>query len=880
MHDMQGLGAMLNVRQWFVWRLTWDEVAAKYNKVPCYPDGSWPMSAKDSSNWNEYSVVRDNVDRLRNGGNGTYALGFWLTNNTGYWFLDIDDCVVDKTLKPIAQELYGLLAGAATEWSSSGRGLHIFGHGTVPAHAKRGPAGSGLEFYTHDRGIAFGLTGQVYGNADTDHTIAITMMVNKYFPYGADADVTPDSAFDTPDPLWRGVTDDVALIRMMERSVNRSAAAMFGGDVTGTVNFGDLFSRNVPKLCERWPDDGGGYDESSADAAMIGALAFWTGRDAPRIDRIMRQSELYRSKWDENRDDKTYLRYSIDRVLRLHKQAGNGILGQRSAVSNMASANASSGIGVGASVGTERIVTHANGFPFRPEPTMDGRGNSGKPTAAFPSAGDNTQTPGSTGQLRREVAYDVNSTAVISSEVDSDKWQAAKEHQDAFNAASTGSEIETVASRAASDPRMTDDLAYSLGADMHARFKLIGIAKPLAWCRAQCIPQVALTIRQDGFVRTEDDVIERSQTNVTRAVQIWPEGVRYDNFTGRIILGTRPFEDMDYTRAIIYAESLNVPPPTIGQMRMAVSLVAHQNAYDAGQDWLNGLQWDGIERVEGSLINLFALDDTMYHRSVARYMWTAMAGRILEPGVKADAVPVFISEEGFNKTSFVEALPPSPEYYGLLTMEGKRDDLSRKIKGKMVMEWGELDGLKTRERTHMLNFITQRHEQWVEKFETMETQYARRMLIIGTANDGSFLDAHARERRMLPIMLERQACNIPMLKRHRDQLWAEARVLFQRNGVEWQAAQMSAAPERDKFREGDPMEIHVASFLRAKVGPESKFKISEIVAWLQTELGMRQRANQNTIGAILKKLGYHKRSLHGLMYWRKDVFDDVDETGS
>lgn len=862
MHDMQGLGAMLNVRQWFVWRLTWDEVAAKYNKVPCYPDGSWPMSAKDSSNWNEHGVARGNLDRLRAGNNPqgvTFALGMWLTNDTGYWFVDIDDCVVNGQLKPIAQELYGLLAGAATEWSSSGRGLHIFGRGTVPAHAKRGPHGTDIEFYTHDRGIAFGLTGQVYGSADTDHTIAITMMVNKYFPYGADADVVPDSAFDTPDPLWRGPKEDVSLIGMMERSVNRSAAAMFGGDATGVVNFADLFSRNVPKLCERWPDDGGGYDESSADAAMIGALAFWTGRDAPRIERIMRQSELFRSKWDENRDDKTYLRYSIDRVLRLHKQAENAVLGQRNATAN-------GGGSVAGNVGTngqgvERAGTHANGFPFKPNDVAIGQSGMGAMPGQLAGGANGVPQP---------------STAVISSEVESTKWQAAKQYQDAFNAAATGAEIEAVALNAASDPRMTDDLAYSLGADMHARFKLIGIAKPLAWCRAQCIPQVALTIRQDGFVRTEDDVIERSQTNVTRAVQIWPERVRYDKFTGRIILGAKPFEDTDYTRAILYAESLNVPPPTIGQMRMAVSLVAQENAYDAGQDWLNALQWDGIDRVECSLINLFALDDTLYHRSVARYMWTAMAGRILEPGVKADAVPVFISEEGFNKTSFVEALPPSPEYYGLLSMEGKRDDLSRKIKGKMVMEWGELDGLKTRERTHMLNFITQRHEQWVEKFETMETQYARRMLIIATANDDSFLDAHAKERRMLPIKIERQACDIPMLKLHRDQLWAEARVLFLRNGVEWQAAQMSAAPERDKFRESDPLEIHVGAFIRAKVGPESKFKIAEVVAWLQTEIGMRGRVSQQSIAVILKKSGFHQRSLHGFKIWRKNEFYDFE----
>ena len=38
-------------------------------------------------------------------------------------------------------------------------------------------------------------------------------------------------------------------------------------------------------------------DHSSADLALCNILAFWTGRDANQIDRIFRQSALYRDKW-------------------------------------------------------------------------------------------------------------------------------------------------------------------------------------------------------------------------------------------------------------------------------------------------------------------------------------------------------------------------------------------------------------------------------------------------------------------------------------------------------------------------------------------------------------------------------------------------------
>lgn len=73
--------------------------------------------------------------------------------------------------------------------------------------------------------------------------------------------------------------DDIALIEKMFRATNGpSIKALWGGDTSAY-----------------------GGDESSADQALCNHLAFWTGRDPTRIDRLFRQSGLYREKW--NRQD-------------------------------------------------------------------------------------------------------------------------------------------------------------------------------------------------------------------------------------------------------------------------------------------------------------------------------------------------------------------------------------------------------------------------------------------------------------------------------------------------------------------------------------------------------------------------------------------------
>ncbi len=77
-------------------------------------------------------------------------------------------------------------------------------------------------------------------------------------------------------------------------------AALFG-----KAGFSDLWEARTDPLASTYPADASGasaYNASSADAALAQHLAFWTGRDCARIERLMRQSALARSKWDDRPD--------------------------------------------------------------------------------------------------------------------------------------------------------------------------------------------------------------------------------------------------------------------------------------------------------------------------------------------------------------------------------------------------------------------------------------------------------------------------------------------------------------------------------------------------------------------------------------------------
>lgn len=95
---------------------------------------------------------------------------------------------------------------------------------------------------------------------------------------------------------WRGPTDDDELLRRMLATAP-SAAAAFGSRAT----FAQLWNADAEALARSYPaagrSDGMAYDASSADAALAAHLAFWTGKDAARMERLMERSALARDKW-------------------------------------------------------------------------------------------------------------------------------------------------------------------------------------------------------------------------------------------------------------------------------------------------------------------------------------------------------------------------------------------------------------------------------------------------------------------------------------------------------------------------------------------------------------------------------------------------------
>jgi putative DNA primase/helicase len=76
-------------------------------------------------------------------------------------------------------------------------------------------------------------------------------------------------------------------------------------------------AKNGDRFHALWNGDTSAYDgdDSRADLALCGMLAFWTGRDAGRMDSMFRTSGLMRTKWDRRSGETTYGMRTIEAAI-------------------------------------------------------------------------------------------------------------------------------------------------------------------------------------------------------------------------------------------------------------------------------------------------------------------------------------------------------------------------------------------------------------------------------------------------------------------------------------------------------------------------------------------------------------------------------------
>jgi len=268
MADMHIPAVLRRQPQWVCWRT--EDRDGEATKVPIDAQTGVYASVAEPATWTDFATAQQYARDTP----GIAGVGFVFTGDDPYAGVDLDDCR-DPATGDIADWAVAVLRqlDSYTERSPSDTGFHVIVEGTVPDGGVR--AGH-LELYDENR--YFTVTGERVPGAPrrvAERSEALCAIHREYFAEADDGDAEADGASKRPGVA---LSDEELLAKARNAANGEKFRALWNGDTAG------------------YPS------HSEADLALCTLLAFWTGGDAERIERLFNRSGLVRAKWRDRPD--------------------------------------------------------------------------------------------------------------------------------------------------------------------------------------------------------------------------------------------------------------------------------------------------------------------------------------------------------------------------------------------------------------------------------------------------------------------------------------------------------------------------------------------------------------------------------------------------
>ncbi len=264
--------------QWVAW--SGEEMGnGKMAKRPINPNTGRYAKANDLSTWGSFEQA---IECWQS--NGFKGIGFVFSDTDPFVGIDLDNCI-DKETHSLTQDAAATIDrfSSYTEFSPSGNGLHIILKGKLSGHGRKH---GNIEMY--DRNRFFTFTGNVMEGCPDEVVECQEALLDFHRQH-----------FSEPAKI-KTATTPRHKHRFEDNSIIQKA----------------ISAANGAKFQQLWNGDHSDYpSQSEADLALCRLLAFWTQSDEYEIDRLFRQSGLYRDKWGRSVGGQTYGQATIQKAI-------------------------------------------------------------------------------------------------------------------------------------------------------------------------------------------------------------------------------------------------------------------------------------------------------------------------------------------------------------------------------------------------------------------------------------------------------------------------------------------------------------------------------------------------------------------------------------
>jgi Virulence-associated protein E len=252
----------------------------------------------------------------------------------------------------------------------------------------------------------------------------------------------------------------------------------------------------------------------------------------------------------------------------------------------------------------------------------------------------------------------------------------------------------------------------------------------------------------------------------------------YDEFACRMFIDGKDWDEE--TAVQLLDEYIGKHPankePTIKIIEQAAFSLSRTNKVNSVVDYLNGLKWDGVKRIDSWLIDYCGAEDTPLNRGISRKFMVSFVKRPLKPGSKLDTMLVLEGKQGKGKSSVFAILAGAPDRFfdGLIIHENGKEQQAL-LQGVWAVEIAELSDFRRGDINKVNSFLSRTHDRARVLYTNIPINRARTCVIAGTTNEHQYL-LNDENRRFWCVLIG--AIFLSELARDRDQLLAEAVAAF------------------------------------------------------------------------------------------------------
>ena len=246
-----------------------------------------------------------------------------------------------------------------------------------------------------------------------------------------------------------------------------------------------------------------------------------------------------------------------------------------------------------------------------------------------------------------------------------------------------------------------------------------------------------------------------------------------------------PVGDIDLTRMRAHLSREHGYDASKDDLIDAMSESAQRRRFHPVKEYLGGLKWDGRPRLDSWLAKYLGVegDDMDYVAAAGRKTLVAAVARIYEPGCKFDHVLVLEGRQGLGKSGVCKVL--AGEWFSDFKMNVGDKDTVQMMQGKWIVEMPDLHATRQADIDMVKSFLTREVDEARFAYGRLPGRYPRQGIFIGTYNPGpggTYLKDD-ENRRWWPVTCHAvvgRGFDFEGLKAVRDQLWAEAVVLYRK----------------------------------------------------------------------------------------------------